>query len=143
VPAAPGTGWHSPGGDLKDPEGGGGVGPDTDATPGRTKSGGGGDRLAQGGATDGEQVAPADEPRMDTLLDHWNIPRPDVRQPTPGPAPAPADGPPVTAMAADQHGKGSPGPDGLTLLFSLLVVGFVAGGGYVGYRNWLKRYQPA
>jgi hypothetical protein len=141
VPAAPGTGWHSPGGDLKDPEGGGGVGPDTDATPGRTKSGGGGGRLAQGGATDGEQVAPADEPRMDTLLDHWNIPRPDVGQPTP--APAPAVGPPVTAMAADQHGKGSPGPDGLTLLFSLLVVGFVAGGGYVGYRNWLKRYQPA
>jgi hypothetical protein len=125
---------------LRDPEGGSGV---TEPAPSeartKNKAGDGGARKAQGGEV--EEAAPPEENRMESLLDHWNIPRPDVR--APAPEPAPAEGPPVTAVAADRQGKGGPGPDGLTLLFSLLVAAFVAGGGYVGWRNWSNRYDPA
>ncbi len=119
----------------------------TDPAPGeapaKKKQGGNVAGRTQGGAPE-EVAAPPEENRMDSLLDHWNIPRPDIRPATPTPAPPPIEGPPVTAVAADQHDKkGAPGPDGLTLLFTLLVTCFVAGGGYVAYRNWLSRYQPA
>ncbi|MDQ3943861.1 MAG: hypothetical protein M3357_01640, partial [Actinomycetota bacterium] len=123
------------------PEGGGGglnERPPSDTPAKNKRVGGDTARTAQ----EAKVETPAPEAnRMETLLDHWNIPRPDVRPATP--ALPPAEGPPVTAVAADRHRKGSPGPDRLTLLFSLLVAGFVAGGGYVGYRNWSNRYDPA
>jgi hypothetical protein len=125
---------------LRDPQGGGGL---TDPAPGgapaKNKAGGGGAGRKAQGAT--EEAAAPEANRMESILDHWNIPRPDVRPATP--EPAPAEGPSVTAVAADEHEKSGPGPDGLTLVFTLLVVAFVAGGGYVGYRNWSNRYDPA
>ena len=114
----------------------------TEETSARKKSGGqgAGDR---GGTGTEESAAPAPEQnRMESLLEHWNIPRPDIRPAAP--EPSPTDGPPVTAVAADQKKKGSsPGPDGLTLVFTVLVSGFVAWGGRAAYRSWSSRYLPA
>ena len=132
-------------GGLRDPEGGGGLidtAPDKATTKDKKdkdKAGAGGAREAQDATV--EEAAPPEDNRMESLLDHWSIPRPDLRSDTQ--APAPTEGPPVTALAADEQGKGGPGPDRLTLLFSLLVAAFVAGGGYVGWRNWSNRYDPA
>ncbi|MGH9003529.1 MAG: hypothetical protein ACRDYV_10405 [Acidimicrobiia bacterium] len=112
----------------------------TDDAQAKKKGGGGGSGRSQDGEE--EVAAPDEENRMESLLEQWNIPRPDIRPSTP--EPSAADGPPVTAVAADQKKKGtSPVPDGLTLLFTLLVTIFLAGGGYVAYRNWSSRYQPA
>ena len=143
-PAAPRADGQPAVGGLRDPEGGGGLNdpapdPATANNQSKDKAGDGGARKAQGATV--EEAAPPEQNRMESLLDHWNIPRPDVR--SDAAAPPPTEGPPVTAVAADRQGKGGPGPDGLTLLFSLLVAAFVAGGGYIGYRNWSNRYDPA